>query len=88
MDGFHLTREQLSALPDPANAHARRGAAFTFDDKAFYELITAVREPILPESKTIYAPSFDHAVKDPIANDITISTSCRILVFEVSFPMT
>lgn len=83
MDGYHLTREQLSAMPDPANAHARRGAAFTFDDLAFFKLIQAVRAPILPESRTLYAPSFDHAVKDPIKNDIKISTSTRVLLFEV-----
>lgn len=49
MDGFHLTRAQLSAMPDPANAHARRGAEFTFDGVAFHTLIKALRQP-LPKS--------------------------------------
>jgi pantothenate kinase len=26
MDGFHLTRAQLDAMPDPKEAHRRRGA--------------------------------------------------------------
>ncbi|KAL8784659.1 MAG: hypothetical protein Q9213_003829 [Squamulea squamosa] len=85
MDGFHLSRDQLSAMPDPAGAHARRGAAFTFDDKAYLSLVKKLREPLLPESKTIYAPSFDHATKDPIENDIPISTTARIVILEGNY---
>lgn len=82
MDGYHLTRAQLSAMPDPSTAHARRGAAFTFDAPAFLELVQKLREPLLPETKTIYAPSFDHAVKDPVANDLPIAPTSRIVIFE------
>ncbi|KAL8842875.1 MAG: hypothetical protein Q9205_001263 [Flavoplaca limonia] len=85
MDGYHLSRAQLSAMPDPATAHARRGAAFTFDDKAFLALVKKLREPLLPESKTIYAPSFDHATKDPVENDIPVSTSARIVILEGNY---
>ncbi|KAL8928365.1 MAG: hypothetical protein Q9172_000957 [Xanthocarpia lactea] len=85
MDGYHLSRAQLSAMPDPANAHARRGAAFTFDDKAFLALVKKLREPLLPESKTIYAPSFDHATKDPVENDIPIPTTARIVILEGNY---
>lgn len=53
MDGFHLTRAQLSAMSDPATAHARRGAEFTFDGAAFLALVRALREPLpLPTSTT------------------------------------
>ncbi|KAH6696870.1 P-loop containing nucleoside triphosphate hydrolase protein [Plectosphaerella plurivora] len=82
MDGYHLTRAQLSALPDPAEAHRRRGAAFTFDGEAFRRLVTAAREPLAPSTGTIRAPSFDHAIKDPKEDDIAIEPSHRILVFE------
>ncbi|KAL8695316.1 MAG: hypothetical protein Q9218_000215 [Villophora microphyllina] len=85
MDGYHLSRSQLSAMPDPANAHARRGAAFTFDDKAFLTLVHKLREPLCPESTTIYAPSFDHATKDPVENDIPIPPSARIVVLEGNY---
>jgi pantothenate kinase len=37
MDGYHLSRAQLDAMPDPNTAHARRGAAFTFDAGSFLE---------------------------------------------------
>ena len=85
MDGYHLTRAQLSAMPDAHTAHARRGAAFTFDAPAFLTLIKQLRAPLLPETRTIYAPSFDHAVKDPVADDIPISPAARIVVMEGNY---
>jgi pantothenate kinase len=85
MDGYHLSRAQLDAMPDPANAHARRGAAFTFDGNSFFKLVKKLREPILPESQTLYAPSFDHAIKDPVHNDIAIAPSVRIVIFEGNY---
>lgn len=85
MDGYHLSRAQLSALPDPVTAHARRGAAFTFDEKKFLSLVKKLREPLLPESSTLYVPSFDHAIKDPVENSIAIPSSARILLFEGNY---
>ena len=85
MDGYHLTRAQLSAMPDPNTAHARRGAAFTFDAPAFLALVKKLREPLCPETRTIYAPSFDHAVKDPVANDIPIASTSRIVIMEGNY---
>ena len=85
MDGFHLSRAQLDAMPDPHSAHARRGAAFTFDGDSFYAFVKKLREPLCPETATLYAPSFDHAVKDPVANDIAIAPSVRIVVFEGNY---
>lgn len=85
MDGYHLSRAQLSAMPDPTTAHHRRGAAFTFDDKAFLELVKRLRQPLLPESKTVYAPSFDHAIKDPIADDVPIHPTARIVILEGNY---
>ncbi|KAB5577503.1 P-loop containing nucleoside triphosphate hydrolase protein [Coniochaeta sp. 2T2.1] len=81
MDGYHLTRAQLSAMPDPATAHARRGAEFTFDGEAFLELIKSLRGPdqgqtalVVKEGEdgVIYAPSFDHSIKDPVPDSIPI----------------
>lgn len=82
LDGFHLTRAQLAAMPDPEEAAYRRGAPFTFDGEKYLELVQKLRERILPESTTIYAPSFDHAVKDPVENDIPIPPTARIVVLE------
>lgn len=85
MDGYHLSRAQLDALPDPVTAHARRGAAFTFDGDSFLTLVKKLREPICPESSTLYAPSFDHALKDPVSDDIAIAPSVRIIIFEGNY---
>lgn len=85
MDGFHFTRAQLSAMPNPINAHARRGAEFTFDDRSFFSLVSRLREPLSPASMTLYAPSFDHAIKDPVENEIVIPVTARILLFEGSY---
>ena len=85
MDGYHLSRKQLDALPDPVTAHARRGAAFTFDGDSFFKLVKKLREPICPESQTLYAPSFDHANKDPVDDDISISPTIRIVIFEGNY---
>jgi pantothenate kinase len=85
MDGYHYYRTQLDAMPDPENAHGRRGAAFTFDGAAFLSLVKKIRGPLTPTSSTLYAPSFDHAVKDPKENDIPIEPTTRILLFEGNY---
>ncbi|KAI0406540.1 P-loop containing nucleoside triphosphate hydrolase protein [Xylaria palmicola] len=85
MDGYHLTRAQLSAMPDPATAHARRGAEFTFDGPAFLSLVRALRAPLTAASAAVFAPSFDHAVKDPRAGDIAVRPGHRIVVFEGNY---
>ncbi|KAF2229956.1 P-loop containing nucleoside triphosphate hydrolase protein [Viridothelium virens] len=85
MDGYHLSQAQLSSLPDPTTAHARRGAAFTFDSAAFLALVQKLREPLCAETSTLYAPSFDHAVKDPVADDIAIHPEARVIVFEGNY---
>ncbi|KAF2737329.1 P-loop containing nucleoside triphosphate hydrolase protein [Polyplosphaeria fusca] len=85
MDGYHLSRAQLDAMPDPVSAHARRGAAFTFDGESFLTLVRKLREPLCPESGTLFAPSFDHAIKDPVADDISIAACVRIVIFEGNY---
>ncbi|PFH58223.1 hypothetical protein XA68_14002 [Ophiocordyceps unilateralis] len=84
MDGFHLTRAALSAMPDPTLAHARRGAAFTFDAPKFLALVQALRKsPAGPAP--VLAPSFDHAVKDPRDDDIVVLPSHRVVLLEGNY---
>ncbi|KAF9887838.1 hypothetical protein FE257_009498 [Aspergillus nanangensis] len=85
MDGYHLTRAQLAQMPDPGYAVARRGAAFTFDGEKFLKLVQALREPLTPNTQSLYAPSFDHAVKDPVDDDIPIPATCRVIFFEGNY---
>lgn len=85
MDGFHLTRAQLSAMSDPVHAHARRGAEFTFDGGAFLRLVESLRTPVDETSPAVLAPSFDHAVKDPVADAIAIGPRQRVVLFEGNY---
>ncbi|KAK4104571.1 P-loop containing nucleoside triphosphate hydrolase protein [Parathielavia hyrcaniae] len=85
MDGFHHTRAQLDAMPDPATAHARRGAEFTFDGAAFLRLVQRLKEPLTDTTPTLFAPSFDHALKDPKEDDISVERTHRIVVLEGNY---
>lgn len=84
MDGFHFTRAQLMQMPQPEVAMHRRGASFTYDAEAYLAFIERLRQPAVP-GQTIYAPSFDHAIKDPIEDDIVIPWSSRIVIIEGNY---
>lgn len=43
LPGFHYTRKQLDAMPDPEEAHRRRGASWTFDAERFVAAIREIR---------------------------------------------
>ena len=79
LDGYHLTRKQLSEMPNSEEAIFRRGAAFTFDAGGYYALVEKLRKPLEATTSTIRAPSFDHAKKDPVEHDIGIPPSARIV---------
>lgn len=81
IDGFHLPRKALDALPNKEEAYARRGAHWTFDATAAAHLVQEARTC----EKTLYAPTFDHAVKDPVANGLVIPVHMPILIFEGNY---
>ncbi|CAD6884843.1 unnamed protein product [Tilletia controversa] len=83
MDGWHLTRAQLQAMPDPQLAKDRRGAEWTFDAKGFADFVESLRAPISETADgTLWAPSFSHSVKDPVEHDIPIPPTARLLIIE------
>jgi pantothenate kinase len=43
MDGFHYYRRQLDQMPDAELAHARRGAEWTFDARAYHACLAAIK---------------------------------------------
>jgi pantothenate kinase len=51
LDGWHLTRAQLSAMPDPKLAFDRRGVHWTFDPNSYLEFVKDLREPVVPLPK-------------------------------------
>ncbi|KAH6655779.1 phosphoribulokinase/uridine kinase [Truncatella angustata] len=91
MDGFHYTKAALSAFDDPALAFRKRGAPFTFDAFGLIQLIKTLKTlPVTgkegPES-CVAVPSFDHAVQDPIPNDIQVSSRNRIVIIEGNYTL-
>ncbi|KAJ1721600.1 hypothetical protein LPJ53_003911 [Coemansia erecta] len=79
MDGFHLTKAQLAAMSDPAHAMLRRGSPWTFDGRGFAEIVKRIGKQ--PDS-VIWAPSFDHAVGDPVPESIRIEPTHRVVLVE------
>lgn len=85
LDGYHLTRKQLHAMPNAEEAVFRRGAAFTFDADAYLELVKKLRKPLEAGDPTIHAPSFDHAIKDPVSDDIAIHPTTKVILLEGNY---
>ena len=82
LDGWHLTRAQLAALPDPQLAKDRRGAHWTFDPDSYLEFVKTLRLPLDSVTEPIIAPSFDHAVGDPDPTGVKVYPWHRIVVIE------
>ncbi|KAF8174744.1 P-loop containing nucleoside triphosphate hydrolase protein [Pholiota molesta] len=81
LDGWHLTRAQLDVFPDPKAAHDRRGSHWTFDGAGYVKFLRQLRETANP-STVLTAPSFDHALKDPTPDAVTIHPYHRIVLIE------
>ncbi|KAJ4745536.1 ATP-dependent kinase YFH7 [Rhynchospora pubera] len=80
MDGFHLYRSQLDQMEDPKEAHARRGAPWTFNPDLLRKCLYTLRK-----EGSVYAPSFDHGVGDPVENDIHVSSEHKIVIVEGNY---
>ncbi|XP_051118732.1 putative uridine kinase C227.14 [Andrographis paniculata] len=80
MDGFHLYRHQLDGMEDPKEAHARRGAPWTFDPKRLLRCLGNLRD-----KGSVYAPSFDHGVGDPVEDDIFVSLEHKVVIVEGNY---
>ncbi len=83
LDGWHYTRAQLDVMPDPKLAHDRRGAHWTIDGEGYVAFVRSLREVFLstPE-QVITAPSFDHALKDPTPDAVSVYSHHRIIIIE------
>ncbi|KAI9071935.1 hypothetical protein K1719_037641 [Acacia pycnantha] len=80
MDGFHLYRSELDAMEDPQEAHARRGAPWTFNPS---RLLTCLKN--LRSQGSVYAPSFDHGLGDPVEDDIFVSFQHKVVIVEGNY---
>lgn len=78
MDGYHMTRAELSSMPNAAEAHERRGAPWTFNVQKLMDVLSDIKR----SSGPVYAASFDHAVKDPVEDDIFIAPENKLVAVE------
>ncbi|GAB4830467.1 hypothetical protein Ancab_020180 [Ancistrocladus abbreviatus] len=80
MDGFHLYRHQLDTMEDPKEAHARRGAPWTFDPTRLMKCLQTLRS-----QGFVYAPSFDHGIGDPFEDDIFVMLQHKVVIVEGNY---
>lgn len=82
-DGFHLSRKTLQSLPNSQEAMARRGAPWTFDGVAAADLAVQLRTQA--GRTAVSAPTFDHAIKDPVPNGAVVPPETEICIFEGNY---
>ncbi len=80
MDGFHLSKAELNALPNAAEAFARRGAPWTFHPAKLLERLRALRNAAGRED--VGWPSFVHAFGDPVEGAYTVPAATRLILVE------
>lgn len=80
LDGYHYYRSELDGMPDPEEAHARRGAPFTFNAAKFVDDLIKARDTGEGDF-----PSFDHRVGDPVEADIHLPKGPQIVLVEGNY---
>lgn len=86
MDGYHLTRQELQELPDPAEAVRRRGAEWTFNPVQLKRDLKKLKHfndrGIFDD---VLVPSFDHGTGDPVPRDIRIPGTAGVVIVEGNY---
>ncbi|KXH34584.1 phosphoribulokinase/uridine kinase [Colletotrichum simmondsii] len=82
-DGFHLPLAALRALPNAAESIARRGAPWTFDGQAVVDLVRQLRASA--GLRPVLAPTFDHKVKDPVSDGLTVEADVQVCIVEGNY---
>jgi pantothenate kinase len=85
MDGFHYSQQILDGFPNKVEAYARRGADWTFDAAELLKFVRHLREFDANSTEVIHAPGFDHALKDPTLDAITIGPETSLVILEGSW---
>jgi len=75
-----MTKSQLSAMPNPEEAFARRGAPWTFDASSFIRSIKMIRSGY--KTVDILCPSFDHKIGDPVESEVVIPRETKLVLVE------
>ncbi|MFI1830795.1 nucleoside/nucleotide kinase family protein [Streptomyces sp. NPDC020412] len=79
MDGFHLAQAELERL---GRTH-RKGAPDTFDVEGYLALLARLRSPA--PGVTVYAPSFDRDLEEPVAGSIAVPPDVPLVVTEGNY---
>lgn len=77
MDGFHLAQTELERI----GRADRKGAPDTFDADGFVALLTRLRSP----GRTVYAPEYRRALRNPVAGAIAVPPEVRLVVVEGNY---
>ena len=80
MDGFHLADVELSRL---GRLH-RKGAPDTFDAAGYAALLRRLHTTHGTD-ETVYAPSFDRDLEQPVAGAIPVLPECRLVLTEGNY---
>lgn len=78
LDGWHLTRATLAAMPNKEEAFARRGAHWTFSGEGYLKFVQDLKSG----QDVVFAPSFSHATKDPVEDDIRVDSHHKVVMIE------
>jgi pantothenate kinase len=79
MDGFHLANAVLLRT----GLRQVKGAIETFDDAGYAHLIQRIRTQ--QPGETIYAPTFDRSLEEPIAGSIAVTSDVPLVITEGNY---
>ncbi|MEU9033111.1 nucleoside/nucleotide kinase family protein [Streptomyces sp. NPDC048383] len=78
MDGFHLAAAELARL----GRADRKGAPDTFDAAGYAALLRRLRDP---DGSTVYAPTFDRTIEEPVAGSIPVAPGVPLVITEGNY---
>jgi pantothenate kinase len=78
MDGFHLAQRELERL----GRAERKGAPDTFDAAGYVALLRRLRDQ---GEDVVYAPVFERALEEPIANAVAVPRDVPLVVTEGNY---
>jgi len=83
LDGWHLSRAKLSVFPEPQTVHHRNGGHWTLYVTGYDSFVRQLRDTsFITNGKITTTPSFDHALKYPTPNAVSIHPHHRTIIIE------
>jgi pantothenate kinase len=79
MDGFHLANAILLRM----GLRQVKGAIETFDDAGYAHLVQRIR--CQQPGDTVYAPTFDRSLEEPVAGSIAVTSDVPLVITEGNY---